>query len=336
MTEVFPWRDAPPGDYAVIGDPIAHSKSPAMHAAAYRALGLDLTYRAIHVPVGEVDEALDHLRAIGYRGVNVTIPHKADALAWSVRKGASPDYRATVAGAANTLDLVSGESTTTDGLGFQCSLPKRSGRIESVLLLGAGGTAGTILSELAGWKCRIAIWNRTPERASALISNLQRNRSRADLMFPRGDEPIEGSRKPWWEAEIQLRDGERRSLDEIEILKSPDLSNFDLVLNTTSASLIGAGLGLDWTRAKPGALAYDLSYGVEDAPFLREARQAGLATMDGRAMLAGQGAFSFQWWGLLRATRESLASKSWTRRNLDSRPRMRTDRLATVMHGALS
>ena len=71
---VYPWRDAPQAQFAVIGDPVDHSRSPAMHTAALKALGLPYTYVAIQVPAGEVHAALDHLRELDYRGTNVTVP----------------------------------------------------------------------------------------------------------------------------------------------------------------------------------------------------------------------------------------------------------------------
>ncbi|MFO0539974.1 MAG: hypothetical protein ACK5ZK_10165, partial [Armatimonadota bacterium] len=71
------WRLAPAADYAVLGDPVAHSLSPRLHTWAYAALCLERSYVAIRVPSGEVGAALDHLQRLGYRGVNVTVPHKA-------------------------------------------------------------------------------------------------------------------------------------------------------------------------------------------------------------------------------------------------------------------
>ena len=166
MTESFPWREAPPGDYAVIGDPVAHSKSPAMHAAAYAALGLDLTYRAVAVPKGEVPAALARLFELGYQGVNVTVPHKPAALAWSP----DPDAFAQRVGAANTLDLASGRATNTDGPGFLATIPDPLPR--SALVLGAGGSAAAVVASLSLAGVPVRLWNRNPERAKELVRRL--------------------------------------------------------------------------------------------------------------------------------------------------------------------
>ena len=158
-TEFSAWREASPGDYAVVGDPVGHSKSPAMHHAAYEALGFDLTYRAVHVPKGELAEALDHLARIGYRGVNVTVPHKPEALAWA----ADPDFYTRGVGAANTLDLLTGRATNTDGPGFLRSLDGPPPR--SALVLGAGGSAAAVVASLAHADADVRVWNRNSQRA---------------------------------------------------------------------------------------------------------------------------------------------------------------------------
>ncbi len=297
MTETHPWRKAPPGDYAVVGDPVAHSKSPAMHAAAYRALGLDLTYRAIHIPRGELGEALDHLKTLGYRGVNCTVPHKEAALEWAV----SPDREAREAGAANTLNLVSRRATNTDILGFHLSFDWEP-RGRRTLILGAGGSAAAVLLALLRLAERggISIWNRNPERAAALLRNTAERlepRIPADpvaCLATSSDPLLTGQSPGRSKEEIRRRNLFKRA----NVVSTPDLATYDLIVNATAASLKGENLGLDWSRAKPNALAYDLAYGVDEAPFLRGAREAGLRTRDGRAMLAAQGALAVVWWGL--------------------------------------
>src|SRR4051812_47461733 len=82
MNEVFEWRDAPAADFAVIGDPVSHSLSPRMHMAAYAEMGLPFRYVAIRVRKGEVAPALERLRSMGYKGANVTVPHKDEVLGW--------------------------------------------------------------------------------------------------------------------------------------------------------------------------------------------------------------------------------------------------------------
>jgi len=157
----FEWRDAPAGDYAVIGDPISHSLSPVIHQAAYESLGLDLTYKAIRIQLEEFDQALQHLKSLGYKGVNVTVPLKQAAMDWvGVGK-----Y-----GALNTLNLDSRIGTNTDVPAFLRTLKDNGISPGSKLVfLGAGGTARALLigAYEAGYK--IAAWNRTLEKLQNLI-----------------------------------------------------------------------------------------------------------------------------------------------------------------------
>lgn len=218
----YEWRDAPPADYAVLGDPVSHSRSPAMHGAAYRRLSLDLRYIAIRVPEDEFCLALDRLATLGYRGVNCTVPLKGAAFAWS---GSDRPDRS-----INTLRLDSSEGTNTDAPGFLDTLADRAVPVGRALVLGAGGTARTLLHALhqAGWD--LATWNRTPSRLRDALNGLA---LRAD------------------------------------ILEEPDPEGCSLILNCTSAGLHGEAPPVQWRRAHPDALAYDTLYGetpfVEDA-----------------------------------------------------------------------
>ena len=256
MTE---WRDAIPGDFAVIGDPVAHSKSPAMHAAAYRELGLALSYRAVRVPVGEVRAALLHLRTLGYRGVNVTVPHKAEALAACEQV----EDLARRIGAVNTVRLDGLVGRNTDGPGFLRSLPVKEPGL--AVILGAGGSAAAVAVALAdvGWK--VEIYNRTRSRAESLAA---------------------------------LIGGEVR--------EDAAVAGADLVINATSAGLLGSGLSIDWAGVRPSAHAVDLMYGAEPSPFMREALQNGLTAQDGRGMLMEQGALALEWWLGVPAPREAM------------------------------
>ncbi|MDR3689968.1 MAG: shikimate dehydrogenase [Fimbriimonas sp.] len=164
----FPWREAPEAEFAVIGHPVNHTKSPRMHSAAYYALGLPYRYVAIDVPVGEVDVALEHLRSVGYRGVNVTVPHKEDALAWSV----DVEPLAARVRAANTIRLADRACINTDAPGFLDTLegfdlgPKRA------LLLGAGGSARALAVALSGTGYELTLYNRTFDKAIQLAKEL--------------------------------------------------------------------------------------------------------------------------------------------------------------------
>lgn len=166
---VYDWREAPAADFAVIGHPVEHSRSPQMHQAAYAALNLPYRYVAIAVPPQDLLPALDHLAHSGYRGLNVTVPHKAAVMEW-LREA---DDVATRAGSANTVDLVGRRGTSTDGLGFADVL-KESG-LEApagILLLGAGGTTRALLPVLLDSGFRVGLWNRTRERADEVAMGL--------------------------------------------------------------------------------------------------------------------------------------------------------------------
>ncbi|HXH61434.1 MAG TPA: shikimate dehydrogenase [Fimbriimonadaceae bacterium] len=162
----FEWRDAPSADFAVVGDPVAHSLSPKMHAAAYRALGLDLSYVALRVPIGEFDEAMAHLASVGYQGVNVTVPLKEAAFRWAT-KTRSTEQRI---GAVNTLRFSDGAAINTDALGLMDVLAKE-GIDESVraLVLGAGGTARAVLVALDEAGFEVKCWNRTRENLETVL-----------------------------------------------------------------------------------------------------------------------------------------------------------------------
>ncbi len=156
------WRLAPAADYAVLGDPVAHSLSPRLHTWAYAALGLERSYVAIRVPSGEVGAALDHLQRLGYRGVNVTVPHKAEAFAWCP----SHDEWAARVGVVNTIDLRTRHGANTDAPGFLASLAGLA--VGRALVLGAGGSAVAVVRALesVGWD--VTVWARRPEAAQAL------------------------------------------------------------------------------------------------------------------------------------------------------------------------
>jgi shikimate dehydrogenase len=164
VNEVFDWREAPAGDFAVIGDPVQHSLSPKMHSAAYSFLGLSLRYFAIHVKPGDVAEALDHLSSIGYRGINVTVPHKEEALMWA-RK---PHEFATRARAANTLCLEDGSAINTDAPGFLDTISGVVATGSEVLMIGAGGSARALAIAMVEAGYKVKIQNRTRQKADEI------------------------------------------------------------------------------------------------------------------------------------------------------------------------
>ena len=268
--------------YAVIGHPIAHSKSPLIHGLFAQATGQDMRYDLIDAGAepGGFARALAAFRAAGGRGMNVTLPFKLEALA--AADVASADAR--LAGAANALRF-EGEHVQAqnfDGLGLvrdievNLALPL-AGR--HVLLLGAGGaTRGALLPLARAGVARIHIANRTAAKAEALVAELAPHMR-----------------------DCALSGGGLDALAPGEV--------FDLVLNATSASLDGATPPVPARAFAPGAMAYDMVYGRGLTPFLRLAQQAGVARLaDGVGMLVEQAAEAFAWWrGVRPDTREALA-----------------------------
>ena len=245
--------------YAVFGHPIAHSKSPRIHAAFARQTGQDLSYEAILAPKDGFAASLAAFIAAGGRGANVTLPFKEEACRLADRL--SP--RAQLAGAVNTLsfDAAGIAGDNTDGAGLVADLTRNlkyplAGR--RILLLGAGGAARGVIGPLLEQRpAALVVANRTVARADALAA-----------LFGNGVTAC--------------------GLDGIE-------GAFDLVINATAASIAGELPPLDPAIFAPGCLAYDMMYG-RDTPFLVFARQHGAATADGLGMLVEQAAEAFFLW----------------------------------------
>jgi shikimate dehydrogenase len=261
-----------PDRYAVIGHPIAHSKSPWIHAQFARATGEDLSYDAIDAPADGFVAAVEKFRAAGGKGLNVTLPFKQQAFHYC----AGSTARAAMAQAVNTLllDREQPFGDNTDGVGLVRDLSVNLGRNVAgaqVLLLGAGGAAQGVIAPLAeAGAGAIVVANRTIARAQSLAARLPG-------ILACGFDALGGR-------------------------------TFDLVVNATSAGLSGELPRLPKALFRPGALAYDLVYG-RDTEFLAMARAAGAATSDGLGMLVEQAAESFLVWrGVRPATRPVLAA----------------------------
>lgn len=164
----FHWSEAPAADFAVIGDPVTHSLSPRMHDAAYAACGLPYRYVAIQVGRGEVSEALEVLRMQGYKGINVTVPHKEEALLWAQ----NVEPLAARVRAANTLRLADRACINTDAPGLLDTLKDFNPRTKTALLLGAGGTARAVAVALLSVGYELRIHNRTLSKALNLAQEL--------------------------------------------------------------------------------------------------------------------------------------------------------------------
>lgn len=267
--------------YAVIGNPISHSKSPLIHGLFAEASGQDMHYATLlgETTPGGFARAVDAFRAAGGSGLNVTVPFKTDAFAYATEL--SPD--AQLAGAVNALkfegDRVWGQNF--DGIGLVRDVEHNLGvpiAGRRILLLGAGGaTRGALLPLARAGAAAIVIANRTAEKAGAL----------AQAFAPHaGKVAVQG-------CGLHALEGQA----------------FDIVFNATSASLGAEMPAIPPTVFASGALAYDLVYGKGLTPFLRLAREAGCAqVVDGVGMLAEQAAEAFEWWrGVRPDTREAIA-----------------------------
>jgi len=250
--------------YAVIGNPIAHSKSPAIHAAFARQCGQDLSYGAILGPLEGFRTSVEAFRLEGGKGMNVTVPFKLEALELADQ----PTERARLAGAANTLrfDREAVFADNTDGVGLVSDIRDRLGfplRGKRILILGAGGAArGVILPLLEEAPAQLAVANRSIDKAVMLKTQFS---SFGDLAAGSFDDYSDG--------------------------------RFDLVLNATSAGLGGSSLALPGGLYAADALAYDMVYGQGETPFLRDARSQGATRCaDGLGMLVAQAAESFFLW----------------------------------------
>lgn len=259
-----------PDRYAVIGHPIAHSKSPLIHGLFAQTTQQDMTYEAIDGGAGDGGfmRALAAFRAAGGLGLNVTLPFKLQALAAADQ--ASDDAR--LAGAANALRFEGEriEARNFDGIGLVRDIEVNLGlplKGQRVLLLGAGGATRGALAPIArAGAARIVIANRTAGKAAAL----------AQEMAPHlPGTVVEGG------GFGDLAPGDA----------------FDIVINATAASLAGEAPAVPASAFAAGALAYDMVYGKGLTPFLKLAQAAGAARVaDGVGMLVEQAAEAFAWW----------------------------------------
>ncbi len=263
MTDPFAF-DAPPDRYLVVGNPIAHSQSPFIHACFAEQTGERMVYEAELVDEGGFAQAMGNFQASGGKGMNVTVPFKRDA--WFAVDVRGP--LAERAGSVNTISFLDdgrSRGDNTDGIGLVRDLCDRhdvvlSGR--QVLVIGAGGAArGVIEPVLAEAPERLVVANRTPGRAERLRAEF------ADLG------PIEACG-----------------------LAGLAGRHFDCIVNATSASLQGEALALP-DGIVEGAFCYDMMYGPGPTPFMRWALAHGARqAVDGLGMLVEQAAESFRIW----------------------------------------
>lgn len=286
-------RFVPPARLAVIGDPIAHSRSPQMHNPALQACDIVAQYVRVQVPAGRVQEAFRHFAACGFLGVNITIPHKFEALdAVDVL-----DPLARQLGAVNTLVIRDGRlhGHNTDGPGFLRSVHEAFGvevKELRVLILGAGGGAGRAVAvQCALEQCpKLVLVNRTAAKVEALaaeVSNLSPSTQTTVIAWT--DEAV-----------------------------AAEMEDVDLIVNATS---LGMKVG-DAPLVPAAALVarhrvFDMVYRAGgETPLIAAAQLAGAQVVDGLTLLLHQGAISFEHWfdrpAPLKVMREGLQNAVMT------------------------
>ena len=274
--------------YAVIGNPIAHSKSPLIHLMFAEQTGQDISYEAIKAPLDGFAATVERLRKEGYKGCNVTVPFKFEA--FRISNNVSNEVIDAVdssheADAINTLDFRNNEITgyNTDGTGLvndiqqNINIPLKNKRI---LLIGAGGAAAGVLHPLLeSSRAQLVIYNRTLEKATSLKKTVEQH--------------------------ANFRHFSVKAIAFGKLGKE----QFDVVINATSAGLTNSEIPLPETIFAPGALAYDMMYGRE-TPFMKFAHEHGAAIVsDGLGMLVEQAAEAFYIWrGVRPATAPVIAA----------------------------
>ena len=255
----------------IFGCPIEHSLSPLMQNAAIKELDLDMIYVPWEVKPGALKKALDGVRAMGIKGINLTIPHKEEALKYLDK--ISDEVR--IIGAANTVVNNNGILTghNTDGRGLLLSLKENHSFSPSgkrVLIIGAGGAGRGVAASLAlSGASEIMITNRTVERALALAKELSGKISTVSFLAA--------------------------GLDSDKIINF--LAKADILINASSAGMSGENnLDLPLTLLPPAAIVADIVYKPLETALLSKARKLGLKTEDGLGMLACQGAMGFELW----------------------------------------
>jgi shikimate dehydrogenase len=267
--------------YAVIGNPIAHSKSPLIHTMFATQTGQDISYEAVLAPLDGFAATIERLRNEGYRGCNVTVPFKFEAFELA-KQSNNLGPSAAMAQAANTLAFLDGGrifGENTDGIGLVADIQDNLGfslRGKRVLLMGAGGAAYGVALPLLAANANITVGNRTAEKAVQLGASFANQ----------GHPNISGC-------------------------GYGDLAGrqFDVIINATSSGLSDEMPPLPAGIFASGALAYDMVYGRE-TPFMKFAREQGAAIVaDGLGMLVEQAAAAFEIWRGVRPDTKPVLAK---------------------------
>ncbi len=255
----------------LIGWPVEHSFSPAMHNAAFGFLGLPWHYTLLPTPPGRLKTTLRRLREQGYCGANVTVPHKQAVLPYLDEV----DAVVRVIGAANVIVIQEGRllGYNTDGEGFLAALRgagfEPAGR--RALVLGAGGAARAVAHTLARAGCSVAIWNRTVHRAAQLANELVGAGVGASVTWVPED---------------------------VKLYELP-LADLDLLVNATIVGMWPQPDASPWPETlpvPPDWTVFDLVYNPPETQLLRQARESGAQPIGGLEMLVRQGALAFEMW----------------------------------------
>jgi shikimate dehydrogenase len=261
-----------PARLAVLGFPVAHSASPGMHQPALDANGIDARYIRLEVEPGKIPEAFAMMRALGFIGCNVTVPHKLDAL----ENCNEVDPAARALGAVNTVrfDADATRGFNTDGPGFANAIEDEFGvsldKLK-VAIAGAGGGAGQAIAAqcvLLGVE-KLGLINRTVEKLGPLVERLRETESKTEII----------------------------PLSFVDESLAEHCQACDLIVNTSSIGLkAGDPSILAAECLKPEHLVYDTIYQPSVTPLLALAQAKGCRTANGLTMLLHQGALAFQHW----------------------------------------
>ncbi len=266
--------------YGIIGNPVNHSLSPLIHNTLFQRLKINAVYMAFEVEKNSLGLAFEAMRALGLRGVNITIPFKETAINFIDEIPENVDRRV---GAINTIVNRDGQlyGYNTDGTGFLIALKEElsfNPQGKKILVLGAGGAARAVVFALARAHAdRIMIYNRTQERAKGLSDYVAEH-------FP--------------ETGIEV-------LENLEMISTKKPT---LVINATSLGMkTGDKSPMDLHRLNHSVSVYDLIYSPNETPFLKQAKALHWPYANGLGMLAAQAAVSFELWtGEKTGVREAM------------------------------
>jgi len=256
--------------FAVIGDPIDHSLSPNIHNAAFKELGLDCTYIAYRIPKGELEVGIKSLKSINISGFNVTIPHKIEMMNFLDET----DENCKIIGATNTVAFNNGnlKGFNTDMDGFLDPIKKINTPIEnsSVLLLGAGGAARSIVTAFATEKAKkITIANRSKDNGQTLVQFADKIGINADL---------------------------------VTLEKANDIaSEYNFIVNATSIGMKNEPSPISENNINKDSIVYDIVYLPMNTDLIKNAKQIGATVIYGYEMLLGQAIHAFEIWHNIKA-----------------------------------